>query len=356
MGELRRPGSEAESRAVARVAATVERSGWLVTPLETTAAGDADDSPLAFGVAAALAGLALELADRAGFGPPGMTALAGTFVGLVLVARLDRKLRTGSWKAPRIHSPGFHAVPRGASDAPVRVIFLTHSETRPPDFSLRLGRLWTALDALWLLLLWAPCWRYGAWAWLDRAGPALLAGLGLVALFRTLDPWAHRPWAYPGDNRTGLALIEELAQGWPATAAARVRVELVVVGRRDPEDWRELERAWSDRPTLVVNLEAPGVGDELMVVGPGEPVRLASEAATSLWVPHARSRFAPGALEHEAFRGIPGLTLTGPRGAEPVRPGLLAAAGQLAGEVALRWARHHAGEPASEVPPRETAP
>jgi hypothetical protein len=345
--ELRPAGSEAERQAVARVAAALIDAGWRVERIDATAEGEPDDSPMAFGLAAAFSGLALELTDVVGLGPPGMGVLAAVFLGLVLVSRVDRRLRTGRWTTPRVGSPGVRARRPDDGAAPCRVVLLTHSETRPPDSSYRLRRVWTALDAAWLAVLWVPCLVYGAWPWLDRAGPALLAGLGLLALLRTLDPWHHRPTPYPGDNRTGLALLVELAQAWPRSAPGRVEAQLLVVGRRDPEDWGRLARSWSDKPTLLVNLEAPGVGTRLVVVGAGEPRALARAAAADLWLPHRAARRAAGPLDHESLPEVPALSLTGQRDAPAANPGLLAATAQLTLETALRWATRQAllGEP-----------
>jgi hypothetical protein len=351
--ELRPAGSEAERRAIGRVEAALTAAGWGLERIDTTAEGEPDDSPVAFGLAAALSGLALELAEPIGLGPPGMGVLAAAFVGLMVVAHVDRRLRTGFWGTPRVGSPGLQA--RRADDraAPCRIVVLTHSDTRPPDASYRLRSLWAALDAAWLTLLWGPCLVYGAWAWLDRAGPALLAGLGLLALLRTLDPWHHQPASYSGDNRTGLALIEELSQAWPRSAAGRVEAQLAVVGRRDPAGWERLLRSWDDKPTLVLNLDAPGVGSRLVLVGQGEPLRLARAAAGDLWLPHRAARWAAGPLDHESLTTVPALSVTGERDSAAIHAGLLAATAQLILEISLRWATRKAlrGDASAAGPP-----
>lgn len=336
--DFRPAGSHAEREAIGRLATSLESAGWEVEHQAATTFAEPDDSPVAFGIAAATAGLILELGDVMGLGQPGMYVLAATFLGLVLVARIDHRWRTGSWLTPRFVSPGLRALRPERSATRPRVVLLSHPDTRPPDVSFRMRSLWTALDTAWLILLWAPSLRYGVWPWLDQAGPVLLSGLGLLALLRTLDPWQHRPWPYPGDNRTGLALLGEIAREWPRSTTSRLDLEIRVLGHREPAQWRAIEREWGDRPTLVLNLDAPGTGAEIFVVGSGEAIRLADEAARDLWLPYRRLRFAPGPLDHEFLVNTPGLSITSARGAEPIEPGLLAASGLLVYEIALRWA------------------
>jgi hypothetical protein len=338
--ELRPAGSEAERNTVVRIEAALSEAGWRVERIDATAEGDPDDSPMAFGIAAALCGLLLELMEPLGFGPPGMGVLAACFLGLLVVARIDRRWRTGHWGTPRVSSPGLLAWRPENREPPCRLVVLAHSDTRPPDSSYRLRSLWTALEAVWLVVLWVPCLVYGAWPWLDRAGPALLAALGLLALLRTLDPWHHHPSPYPGDNRTGLAVVAELARAWARSTAGRFEVQLVVIGRRDPEDWARLSRLWEDRPTLLINLDAPGVGARLVLVGHDEPLALARTVAADLWLPHRAARWASGPLDHESLARTPAISLTGERDSPTIHPALLTATAQLATELALRWARH----------------
>lgn len=349
--EFRPAGSPAERRAVERLAAGWTRAGLQVERLDGPAEGDADLSPLAFGLAAALCGLALELSDRLGFGPPGLYVLAAAFLGPILAALLQRRLRTGRWTRARITSAGARAWRPEDAGASARVVISTDPETPPPPSSLRIRRRWVAFDVLWLLLLWVPCWWYGAAAWLDRAGPALLAGLGMIALLRTLDPWQHEPAPHPADNRTGLALLAELARSWAGSAPGRVEVQFLALGRRDPNDWIRLSRSWSDKPTLVLNLQAPGLGTQVVLGGTDLAVRLAERAARDLWLPHRRAG-RPFPFPSALGRQIVGLRLTSRPDADSIESATLAAAAQLVLELTLRWPGRPASNAAAGSPPQ----
>jgi hypothetical protein len=339
--ELRQAGSDEERGAADRVADELDAAGLRVERRTIASRGEAEDAPLAFGLAAGFSGLAVELLRRLGLAEVAFTGLGAIFAGLIVLSLVVRRLRTGFWGRPRTVAPIVEAVRCGDPSALARVVFLTHADTRPPASSERLGRRWTVLDLLWLVALWGPCLVLGAEEWLDRAGPALLTSLGVVALLRTLDPWRHQPAPYPADNRTGLAVLVELAQSWPRASAEKPEVRFLLVGRLEPEAWALIASGWSDKPTLVVSLESPGLGPELRIVGQGEARALAEAAARDLWLPWRPGRSAEASVQEGLLHaaGVTVIHIEGDRDAHTVDPPMLAASAQLATEIALRWAK-----------------
>jgi hypothetical protein len=346
---LRLPGSVEERQAADMVADELAAAGFRVRREDTSTVGEPDDSPLVFGLAAGFTGLAIGLIDRLGLAAPGLYTLGAAFTGLIALSLLVRRVRTGRWGPPRLIAPSVIAEPADVVPAGARVVFVTHCDTRPPLGSHRLRWRWACLDLLWIAALWGPCFYYGAEEWLIRAGPSLLSSLGVLALLRSLDPWQHQPVPYPADNRTGLALLIELARGWPRGAPGRLDVGFLAVGRLPDTALRDRARSWTDKPTLVLNLEAPGVGRELLLAGSGEARALAETAARDLWLPWRRAGWTAAPLDHRVFAwaGLPAVSLVGELDAAQVEPASLAAAGQLATELALRWARLR-GEAASQ--------
>jgi hypothetical protein len=158
-----------------------------------------------------------------------------------------------------------------------------------------------------------------------------------------------RRWRGPDvrDNRTGLALLLELARAWPRGTHARIETRFVATGGRmlDQAGLRALIHAiaaeWPAKPTLVVDWLAPGIGRGLALMEQGT-CQLAETAAADLWIPHHVIHQAGVRHEHWPF-GRHGPGYVGMVGDAIDRPcaidaDALARAAQLATEVALRWA------------------
>jgi hypothetical protein len=159
----------------------------------------------------------------------------------------------------------------------------------------------------------------------------------------------------PGDG-SGPALLVEMARGWPKAWSERFEPMLVAAGGMNfsfagvREMVRLIREEWNDKPTLVVVILAPGVGQELTIRGrPKALLRQSCEAAKSLWIPVESAGARPGM---PMGRGWPvsskfwdHIVLTGAsyRDAKPppVDPAALARAAQLASEIALRWVKQH---------------
>jgi hypothetical protein len=111
---------------------------------------------------------------------------------------------------------------------------------------------------------------------------------------------------------------------------------------------RLIRDEWKEKPTLVVVILAPGVGQELTICGrPRSLLRQSCEAAKSLWIPVKTVVMPTGML---LGRGWPvsskfcdHIVLTGASYRDtkppPVDPAALARAAQLASEIALRWVK-----------------
>jgi hypothetical protein len=178
--------------------------------------------------------------------------------------------------------------------------------------------------------------------------------LGAAVVVRMVPGIRHDERPDPRDNRTGLAVLLELARGWPTGTDRRIETRFVATGGRTlgRAGLRALLHAisteWPARPTLLVEWLAPGIGPGLALREQGTG-RLAATAAADLWIPHRIIHRAALGREHWPFGrhgpgyiGMVGDAIAKPRarGAAPViEPEALGRAAQLATEVALRWAR-----------------
>jgi len=161
----------------------------------------------------------------------------------------------------------------------------------------------------------------------------------------------------PGDNRTGLALMIELARSLPAQVQGRVDVQFTFLSpiMIDLFGLRALQalslRTGDERPTLIVHLETPGLGGEILLFqgtgrfDRGPALRLAEEVAVDLWLPH---RVRTGWLGGPGVPGVLSLYnglrdervgVRGDRSAGQIDPAMLAATAQLTTELILRWAK-----------------
>lgn len=368
---LRLAGGAGARQAADRVAEALERAGLRVERARAPGPPEAADEAAAVevwpaAVVAVLAGLGLEIGILTGRAESGPFTLAAIFALIVLVALAGRLVRRRLGGAARGSAESVHAERPGQASAPARVVFLTHLDTRPTPEAQRFRRLVGALDWGWLGLLWLPCLVVGGAAWLERAGPGLLVALGLLAAVRQLDPWVRSRAPYPADNRTGLAVLLELARSWSAAAPARIEAHFLAVGAPirpwDQAGWADRLRSWPRKPTLVVNLDAPGLGPALLLDGQGEALRLALAAARDLWLPHRAADLRAVPLDHRACAaaGLPAIGIVGDLDATAIDRPLLAAAGQLAVELALRWSRRAEGPDtagsANETAARQTEP
>ncbi|HEX8199836.1 MAG TPA: aminopeptidase [Isosphaeraceae bacterium] len=233
----------------------------------------------------------------------------------------------------------------GEAEAPVRVLFLAPLDTPPPVRVVLARRGVLALFAALAAVLVAP--GLTDETGLRRvAGPIVLLGHWVSVVSWIVAPRVRARGPSPGDHRSGLAALAELARGWTRGAGARIETRFGALGdsARHQAGARALARDmahWPAKPTLVIHLDAPGLGPTLRLVGRARTLSLAQEAARDLWIPHRASSWIGRSLGHEPFRGREtwGVSLCGERRVARIDPAALAAAAQLATEIALRWAR-----------------
>jgi hypothetical protein len=239
-------------------------------------------------------------------------------------------------------------IPPETASPPVRVVFWTQLAT-PDSGRTRLG-YGIGLAAIGVPAAALIAARLaGAGDWFLWAGPVLFGGLWLGVVLFFGGVWERREGPLPGDNRTGLAVVAELARTWPKGARGRIEARFAVAGD-GPGGTASLARwelpQWPPKPTLIIELDAPGLGTEFRLVGRGLALDLARGAARDLWLPHRAagwlwSRRVPRAFER--LGGIRYVGLAGDRRATRIDPALLIAAAQLATEIALRWDRRQRG-------------
>ncbi|MBV8232482.1 MAG: hypothetical protein JO329_21070 [Planctomycetaceae bacterium] len=339
--------SEAERRAAEDIAAHLGRLGLHVEHRETPAPWGRALARLGFLVAWIGLGVVTTL-------PATPLAFRAFLFALILLSiRGASRIAARGARSDGLPRPSRHVIgtfPAGAAP-PVRIVVATSLRSPPSRW----------MNA-WINVVLFVFVAFGVVPLIPRVGASIRAhpsaGLGLLAgqwlslMFLIAGPKGEATGPVRGDNRTGLALLVELARTWPKGLATRAGAMFVAspdgLGRLLP---MLLE---PPGPTLLVLLDAPGVGPDLFVVGRGPAARLAEAAARDLWVPHRRWR--SGALDRQVPRvlrraGLACVALSGTHGDRPIDPALLAAAAQLVDEVALRWARRAAPATAQGASP-----
>ena len=120
---------------------------------------------------------------------------------------------------------------------------------------------------------------------------------------------------------------------------------------------RLLKREWQDKPTLLVIVHGPGIGQEI-VIAARRNRPLAATAANDLWIPHRTMTTNPfSALTflwpfQNSFKDYVALFGVGCLGEKETKldGGALDRTAQLCTEISLRWARQQRQKP---VPPEE---
>jgi hypothetical protein len=335
----RQAGTEGERRAADLIAGEFERAGLSVERR-------AISSP-SLPSALWLAGLGLWswfVIGRvlAGWSPDVRTGAVVVVIGSLIVAFWIRG------RSERVSSsPSENVIGTRPLDAspPVRVLFLTHLDTPPPGPVVLARRGLLALFAVLAAILVVPGLSDGS-GLQPVMGPIVLVGHWLSVLLWIVAPQGRAWGPFPADNRSGLAVLAELARVWTRGGGARIETWFIALGdsSQDQAGARSLARdvrRRPARPTLIIHLDAPGLGPDVRLVGRARALSLARAAARDLWIPHRASSWIGTALGHQPFqgRGLAGVSLCGDRRASRIDPAALAAAAQLATEIALRWAR-----------------
>jgi hypothetical protein len=350
----REAGTDGERRAAEVVAGELGRLGLQVDQVAVQGSRlPALAEPWLGWVGLAAWSTALALATYKGAAWPLRLALAiGASAWLYLTAVGSLRL---AWAWPRRVATTNVVAWRMVEPSPqVRVVFHTTLDAFDPGRSL--VPPWLATNVIALLL--AGQIFVALTARRDSSGLPAWSGLLLLGLL-----WlaiGGRVWRLAGrggradlrDNRTGLAVLLELARTWPRGTHARIETRFVATGGRalDRAGLHALARAiaceWPARPTLVVDWLAPGIGTGLALMEEGT-AQLAVSAAEDLWIPHhvihlagVRRELWPFGRKGPGYVGMVGDAIDKPADpAQGIDPDALARAAQLATEVALRWAR-----------------
>jgi hypothetical protein len=190
----------------------------------------------------------------------------------------------------------------------------------------------------------------------------LLAMAFALAAYLAWEPFPDFGGPGPGDNRSGIAVLLELARTWPGGKPSPVEAWFVAsgAGRLRFAGARALASLLDDkrasRPTLIVCLDTPAFGPKLTLWGDRPGLELATKASADLWIPHWTQK-APFGPDHRTFEdrkqgtfclieNMPDAFHTYGPGFQTtdLDPALVAACGQLATEIAMRWARRQKGE------------
>lgn len=338
----RPPRSEGERRAADEIAGHFERAGLFV---ERVASGSLNTSPLMVFIPLAFYAWMLPAVAL----PGASTTLRCGLTGLILFA-LFVAFR---WVVRRDRAEGLtdrphHVLGKPSSEGrpPARVVLVTLLTT-PTSRRAHLGR-WPLLGVFTALGV------IGLTPWFQRAvrsSPSLGLLLLLVqwitmVVLMLVVPNRRAARPVQGDNRTGLAFLAELARTWPERLSGRV--EIWFVATSNPFALATELRRQSDpsRPTLVLWLHAPGVGDDITITGRGPAARLARTAARDLWLPHRSNLGLASALTWQHIYRTYDLSCISLRGAfddRPSNPAILAATAQLVTEIALRWTKQASG-------------
>lgn len=346
----RAAGSDGERRAAAVVAAGLARAGLEVELRSVHGSRwPSRVGPWLGWVGVGLWATALAIAARRGATWPIRLSIA---IGALLWLRLTviGAFRLGYAWPPRVATTNVVAWRDVEPSPPVRVVFLTTLDTFDPGRSIVPTWLATPLIATVLSgLILLDLTTLGLPSWLV---PLLLGLLWLAIGGRVWFQVRKTGGPDCRDNRSGLAVLLELARTWPRGTHARIETRFVATGGRalDRAGMRAIVRSiaseWPARPTLVVEWLAPGVGPGLALMEHGTG-SLAEEAANDLWVPHhtihqsgVRRDLWPFGRRGPCYVGIVGDATHGTdAAARSIDLDALARASQIATEVVLRWAR-----------------
>jgi hypothetical protein len=236
--------------------------------------------------------------------------------------------------------------PRGASRAPVRVVFTINAVEENFDRPGFWGELSPGIVVLLHLSLFIQvilrC--IGAqWSIYLAFLAALAIGMMWYRAWRSIGLRYDRDWR--PDCRT-VAALTELAATWPRGRLRHIEAVFMAAVPMDvPDELLPLPPALGTKPTLHISLGRLGVGDlRVAVAGKGavEAAELVKAAATSLWIPIALVTHKNSDCGSGGKLG-PLITLDGSRrdGNEPIDPRSIEPAIQLTTEIALRWSKRH---------------
>jgi len=282
-----------------------------------------------------------------------------------LVFGLGNRLRFGWQLPPQCTAPLVVARTENESPPSCRVVFQTplgslSASPRQPSVWLS-----TKIGAVLYLFLMFDAEIAGSVELHERFSPGSASclrtlGAGLLGLF-WLFLVARGIWEVRSgggartlelEDRTGLAVLLEMARTWSPSRSPRVEIVFAATGGQMFDFagaramFQSLHVESGGVPTLLVLWFAPGIGSKLMVVS--RNLRdLAEAAAKSLWIPHRLASRSyrhpdlwPSLLAHgDSVSLITARYLDEFERKDVVDPACLQTAAQLATEIALRWTK-----------------
>lgn len=207
---------------------------------------------------------------------------------------------------------------RGQSEAPARVVFMAHYDTKSQllPTGLRVG-LVAAATGLCLVL--AAAAAAGGRNWLSDAVVTRAPGLVLVilAVLAANRTGNRSPGAL--DNGSGLGVLLELARSWRPTPGEPIEALWIASGSEETgldgarDFLRRHEAWWRAKPTLLVNLDSVGAGDRVYLAGEPGTLALAESVAGALGIRCARLRVLGAGMDHQPFaaRGLCAVSVLG---------------------------------------------
>lgn len=333
-------GSEAEHRAADQLANHLERAGLAVERIES----DLSDSRVA-----ALMICCFNMATVTAIAQPGVSrwlragSLVAAWASLIAAFWLTAR-RASAAGDDRRRSRCIIGRPASKSGATPKVVFVTRLDSAGEITGM--GVLPLGLFYMFALLP-IPClsqWYAREASLIPTLGRTVFLTEWFLALMVVLfwpGPASVRP--IRDDNRTGLALLVELALNRIGSAGGTMETWFVATSNaiQLPEELKR--RVGGDAPVLAIWLYASGVGDDVILGGRGRALGCARQAARDLWIPH-RAKADVSVFNalmvwiHRKYI-VPYIRLRGARDDLPVTPALLSATAQLAAETALRWAK-----------------
>jgi hypothetical protein len=357
----RRVGTSGEKRAADYVAEQltaqglqVRREPFRVSPLAIEFGGR-----LAFLVCAGLVAAGAVLAVT----KPFLAACSWTLAALAvnapwLTARYLKRWWPGHAQSENILA----ALPPGQRDAPVRVIFMAHYDTKSQ-------LLPTGARVLLVCGITALCVMLALAGFSKSAGLAprlqlvpwpFSAVIGVFLTGLVLNVTGNRS---PGaiDNGSSVGTLLELARSWRPLGDLPAEAIWVATGCEEVDldgarHFLAIHRSWwQDKPTLLINLESVGPGHRLYLAGETQALSLAAHLANELGIHFRRLRILGVGMDHEPFaaRRLPAISILGDVVAKSlvlhsarddmsmVDKSALERAGRLAGHLAWAWAKLH---------------
>jgi len=310
---------------------------------------------------------------------PLLAALSWGLAGFLVVSPWRVGFSIGQDWPPLFTSHNLIAcTPDAPNDAPARVIFMAHYDTKSQliPTGVRVGLVFAVAILSNVLAAYALAAALGFPGILGEVLPdgfVIVAQLCLAVLVANYSG-NRSPGAL--DNGSAVGTLLELARSWKPRPEAPLDVLWVASGSEETglngaryfleqHGW-----LWQEKPTLLINLESVGAGPRLFLAGEAQALRLAQATADELGIKHSRLRVVGAGMDHEPFaaRKLPSVSILGDvvraswamhttqDNLDLIERWALERAGQLAAHLAWNWADQHQPAAASATEPPAQPP